>query len=547
MFARAAARPDQLEALTGLLRCPGCGAGISIEGQGAVCRSGNHRYPIVDGVLVLLEDERLAADPQYGQQRAYFDAEFAGYREYKPENWRLSYLQRLGAAGALQGPLLDVGVGGSGYTVIEAARSGGSAVGCDLSLAGLVTARKFAVAEGVADRTLWVCCSAEKLPLASGSFASVLAIAVLEHVPGDVAAMSEMARVLKVGGRVWTTVPHALPHVSPVLRPPNRRHDRTLGHLRRYEADTLVRLGRRFGLVTEDVQFTGHPVKVLQLAGDKMLPGTFGDRFWWFCEGRDLGRSRERRGSMQLSIVFSRPPEDVDAPSASGTLQSSYDAWHRQHRRRSSDRHASAFFDWVLDLAAPEQGERLLDVACGDGAFLSAAIRRGVEPHGIDLSRTAIEVAKAHLPEGDVRVGDAEDLPYDESSFDVVTCLGSLEHFPSPERGAAEIARVLRPTGRAVVFVPNLFFLGHLWFGLRHGTQPSEGEQHFSESFRTSQGWIDLLEESGLRVVRWESWNRIHASAKVSRSTMRLWNALSAVVPRNASYAFAFLCQKGAR
>src|SRR5439155_8529259 len=133
----------------------------------------------------------------------------------------------------------DVGVGGSGYTVIEAARAGHPAVGCDLSFEGLLAARSFAIAEGVEDRTLWICCSAEKLPLAPASFASALAIAVIEHVPDDLAALDEMARVLRPEGRAWVTVPHALRNISPIFRAPNRRHDRRLGHLRRYEAEAL--------------------------------------------------------------------------------------------------------------------------------------------------------------------------------------------------------------------------------------------------------------------------------------------------------------------
>jgi hypothetical protein len=49
------------------------------------------------------------------------------------------------------------------------------------------------------------------------------------------------------------------------------------------------------------VQFTGHPVKVLQL-----LVHEGSDRFWWWCERRDLARAHMRRGSMQLSVVFTR-------------------------------------------------------------------------------------------------------------------------------------------------------------------------------------------------------------------------------------------------
>jgi SAM-dependent methyltransferase len=298
----AVVRADARATLEALLRCPACGGAVVLGEAEARCSQGAHRFPVVDGIPVFVDDAALAAEPQYGSQRAYFDSEFAGYAEYRLEHWRRSYLDRLRDAGALEGPLVDVGVGGSGYTVIEAARAGEAAIGCDLSLEGLAAARRSAAAEGVSERTLWVCCSAERLPLASGAFASALAIAVLEHVPDDAAALSELARVLRPGGRAWATVPHALRYVSPLLRPANRRHDRKLGHLRRYEAEELVEAGRTVGLVPEDVQFTGHPIKVAQLLGSRL-----GDRFWWWCERRDLGRSGKRRGSMQLSGLFSRP------------------------------------------------------------------------------------------------------------------------------------------------------------------------------------------------------------------------------------------------
>ena len=290
----------QLEAM---LRCPQCGSELSFD-ELAVCADSGHRYPVVQGIPVFLDEETVASDPQYAGQRAYFDSEFRGYERYSLENWRVGYLDRLRAAGLLEdsaSPLLDVGVGGSGYTVIEAARAGRPAIGCDLSLEGLLTARRFAEAEGVAERTLWVCCSAEKLPLASGSVGSALAIAVLEHVPDDHAALRELARVLQSGGRAWVTVPHGLQNISPVFRRANRKHDHLLGHLRRYEADTLVNAAREIGLETVDVQFTGHAIKVLQFATRGL-----GERLWWWCERRDRQRWNVRRGSMQLSVVFAR-------------------------------------------------------------------------------------------------------------------------------------------------------------------------------------------------------------------------------------------------
>jgi SAM-dependent methyltransferase len=290
-----------MERLESLLRCPECGSEVVLD-ELAIC-AGGHRYPVVAGIPVFLDEKMIASDPQYAGQRAYFDSEFRGYQRYALENWRVAYLDRLRAAGVLDGPaspLVDVGVGGSGYTVIEAARGGRPAIGCDLSLEGLLIAREFARVEGVAELTLWVCCSAEKLPLASGSTGSALAIAVIEHVPDDHAALRELARVLEPGGRAWVTVPHGLPNISPVFRRANRRHDRRLGHLRRYEAETLVQAARPGGLRPVDVQFTGHSIKVLQLAGKRL-----GDRLWWWCERRDRRRN-VRSGSMQLSVVFER-------------------------------------------------------------------------------------------------------------------------------------------------------------------------------------------------------------------------------------------------
>jgi hypothetical protein len=162
----------------------------------------------------------------------------------------------------------------------------------------------------VADRTLWVCCSAERLPLASGTCGSALAIAVLEHVPDDRAALRELARVLEPGGLAWVTVPHALHHISPVFRRANRRHDRRLGHLRRYEADTLVAAGGEAGLESVEVQFTGHAIKVVQF-----VAGRLSDRLWWWCERHDRRRASSQQGSMQLSVVFACVSRVVVEPS----------------------------------------------------------------------------------------------------------------------------------------------------------------------------------------------------------------------------------------
>ena len=158
------------------------------------------------------------------------------------------------------------------------------------------------------------------------------------------------------------------------------------------------------------------------------------------------------------------------------------------------------FFAWALTLLAPKAGASLLDVACGAGAFAEfAAGARAARHRDGSLGRGGRGGAGRASRARSSVAGDAEALPFEDGAFDHVTCLGSLEHFPHPEAGAAEMRRVLAPGGRAVVFVPNLFFLGHIWFGLRHGQQPTEGGQGFSEEYLSSGGWRALLRAQASR------------------------------------------------
>jgi SAM-dependent methyltransferase len=229
-------------------------------------------------------------------------------------------------------------------------------------------------------------------------------------------------------------------------------------------------------------------------------------------------------------------------------LRDHYNAWHAASLRRAAPASApdeeARFHDWVLGLLDARPGEALLDVACGTGAFVAHAVQAGLRATGTDVSDVAIEAGRAALPAAEFVVADGQELPFEDASFDRVTCLGSLEHFPDPHRGAAEMQRVLRPGGRAVVYVPNLFFIGHLYYGLVHGQQPTEGEQRFSETLRTPGGWRELLEDAGLAVESISKWNRIYASQRVPPTVKRAWNMAAPYVPLNVSYAFAFVCTR---
>ena len=287
--------------------CPRCHS--SLEGvTRSVCSGCGTTYESAAGVPVLVAGGISA---QQAAQREYFDAEFSALERYELPNWRLSFLERIvNALGVLEGggPYLDVGVGGSGATVIEVARHGVDAVGCDLSVAGVVQAQRFAAAEGVDDRAAFVACAAEALPFADGAFGSASAVAVLEHLDDDAAAAAELARVVRRGGLVWITVPNAYRYIPPPLWPVYLAHDRRLGHKRHYDERRLLRLAAGAGLEHVRTESSAPPVKVLQLAVERIRPAVRRPRspIWWRLEARDRRRPGRALGALQLNAVFRR-------------------------------------------------------------------------------------------------------------------------------------------------------------------------------------------------------------------------------------------------
>jgi SAM-dependent methyltransferase len=262
----------------------------------------------LDGLPLLFSEE--FTEQQLFQLR-YFENEFAAYEEYVLENWRLSYIERIfGSTGALEGraPYLDVGVGGSGATVIEAARRGVTSIGCDLSPSGLLAARRFARQEGVEGRASFVACTAEALPLPDASVGSASAVAVLEHLDDDRSAVLELARVVRPGGRVWFTVPHAFRYIPPPIWPLYWWHDRRIGHKRHYDEAGLTRLCRAVGLEHVSTHFSAHPLKLLQVAAELVFPQLRRERsrVWWALEQRDRRAADRALGAMNLSAVFRR-------------------------------------------------------------------------------------------------------------------------------------------------------------------------------------------------------------------------------------------------
>jgi ubiquinone/menaquinone biosynthesis C-methylase UbiE len=100
---------------------------------------------------------------------------------------------------------------------------------------------------------------------------------------------------------------------------------------------------------------------------------------------------------------------------------------------------------------------KILDVGCGTGANLEMLSQFG-QAEGLDVSGEALSFCRARGLEN-VKQGEAEALPFEDSSFDLVTGLDVVEHLDDDLAGLKEMRRVLRPGGHALVFVPAFMFL----------------------------------------------------------------------------------------
>lgn len=101
----------------------------------------------------------------------------------------------------------------------------------------------------------------------------------------------------------------------------------------------------------------------------------------------------------------------------------------------------------LLAAARVASGKRLLDVCCGPGFAAGAAAALGVEAHGVDFAPGMVRVAQARFPCVTFVEGDAENLPFDNASFDAVVCNFGVNHVTDPVRAAREAFRVLTPDG----------------------------------------------------------------------------------------------------
>jgi SAM-dependent methyltransferase len=118
----------------------------------------------------------------------------------------------------------------------------------------------------------------------------------------------------------------------------------------------------------------------------------------------------------------------------------------------SEDRQGPTY-EAALDHVGLAPGDRVLDVGCGAGAFLRIVAERGGVPSGLDASEALIAFASSRLPNAELRVGEMEDLPWPDDTFDLVTGFNSFFFANDMVAALREAGRVAKPGAPVVIQV----------------------------------------------------------------------------------------------
>lgn len=174
-----------------------------------------------------------------------------------------------------------------------------------------------------------------------------------------------------------------------------------------------------------------------------------------------------------------------------------YDSWDTEGK-------LDAEFEGIRELLNIKKGEKVLDVATGTGIYLILAAKRGAICYGVDITPNILEVAKKKVKSlklknvKELKIADADNLPYDRNSFDWITCIGMLEYYPieHAQKILIEFKRILKENGKILIDFPDI-------------TNPeaqafkSKSEAVNTKVYLYNFGEIDkILKGLGLRIVK---------------------------------------------
>lgn len=147
--------------------------------------------------------------------------------------------------------------------------------------------------------------------------------------------------------------------------------------------------------------------------------------------------------------------------------------WWNQNPCSPKDRYIT--HPWILRYFDEGRGKKMLEVGCGIGEDSFQFVLHGADITSLDISSISLKKAKMLFKrfgvKGKFKLGDAENLPFEDETFEFIYSYGVLHHTPNTHIAINEIYRVLKPKGKILIMLYNK----NSFFNLMHNIQEMEG------------------------------------------------------------------------
>ena len=169
--------------------------------------------------------------------------------------------------------------------------------------------------------------------------------------------------------------------------------------------------------------------------------------------------------------------------------------------------HESQDLERLISVVNPYMKGKILDVGCGEGTITNviSGLEQAQEVSGIDISPTAISIAKSKYPRIDFKTSPATNLPFDSESLDTILAIEVVEHIYDTEQMFKEFSRVLKVRGCLIVSTTDFNFLKKImialffWDKYFYPTNPHV-------RFFTKKSLSSIMRQWGLKIEEYR-WN----------------------------------------
>lgn len=289
-----------INTLINYLKCPYCSnENLELQESKIVCQQCQTDFEILDEIPIMFKEEKL--NTQEKSQIKHFNQHYQKSSN-QISNWQQSMLNRV--FNYIDKDkikiYLDAGCGADAYTVITAAQKNNwLSFGINISFEAMRRAKHQADQLGLADKTVFIVCSIEKLPFKDNFFDYISSLSVLEHIQDDKLALNNLKQTLNPKGSIYICVPNTYQRIYSFLRPIYKIIDHRVGHLRHYSLADLN--DKLTGLKLEKYFYNGHLIKLWQLILEKLH--LINNTHWWRLEEKDINQDTH---GLQLNAIYKK-------------------------------------------------------------------------------------------------------------------------------------------------------------------------------------------------------------------------------------------------